>query len=270
MTAGSYLRRPHPDRPCTTFSPTQVVPVDLLLTPIRVESAKARMFIRIGIKRCQHVTDTNPSDLSSPINELQESIVSARIGVFEISGQEPTRISGTCLPLAADGIWPYGYSAYSGEVSQPGPLRSVTAGNQFYAFVQIGRLPDSGPLADSLPIDLPLNTLLPLDAARYRDLNRHATQLSHCTLPITIGSVSEPQGAMHFFPWSDLSLSHGPRLIEGGSFSSENGWLVPPPPYIAQADPDAQPDRLVITTLPGTIEQNSKCDTAEELDQDHV
>lgn len=225
------------------------------------------MFIRIGIKRCQHVTNTEGGDPSSPVNELQESIVSARIGVFEISGQEPTRISGTILPLSTDGIWPYGYSTYSGEVSQPGSSSSVTAGNQFYAFVQIGRLPDTGPMSESLPVDLPLNRLLPLDAARYRDLNRHATQLSHCTLPVTIGSVSEPQGAMHFFPWSDLSLSHGPRLIEGGSFSSENGWMVPPPAYVAQAPPEPLSDRLVITTLVGQTSHDTKSETGE-MDQE--
>jgi hypothetical protein len=227
------------------------------------------MFIRIGIKRCQHVTNLDVSDPKNLINELQENLVSARIGIFEISGQEPTRISGTCLPLAVDGIWPFGYSTYSGEVSQPGPFRSVTAGNQFYAFVQIGRLPDTGPLSAALPVDLPLNRLLPLDAARYRDLNRHATQLSHCTLPITIGSVSEPQGAMHFFPWSDLSLSQGPRLIEGGSFSSENGWLVPPPPYLAQAACSPQPDQLVITTLTKpTSHDDTKCGEDDDLDRE--
>ena len=229
------------------------------------------MFIRVGIKRYQHVTlqDSDPKD---PVNELHENLVSgARIGIFEISGQEPTRISGTCLPLAVDGNWPFGYSTYSGEVPQPGPFRSVAAGNQFYVFVQIGRLPDAGPLAEPLPVDLPLNRLLPLDAARFRDLNRHATQLSHCMLPITIGSVSEPSGAMHYIPWSDLSLSEGPRLIEGGAFSAENGWLVPPPPYLAQPPYIPQPNQLVVTTLAETTRHDDmKSEEGQEEEEVEV
>jgi hypothetical protein len=74
----------HCDSPFTTFSPTQVVPIDLLLTPIQVESAKSRIFIRVGITRCQHVTYAE-DDPKNPINELHENLVSARIGIFDLS-----------------------------------------------------------------------------------------------------------------------------------------------------------------------------------------
>ena len=225
------------------------MPIQLKLTPSGVTSAKAKLFVRVGIKRRQHITNMGANYMGRTINDQEENIVSARIGVFEISGQNPTLISGIRLALSVGDVWPFGYSTHAGEVQHPGPLRNITASNEFYAFVQIGRLPDSLPHVEGSAPEIPLNRLLPLDTARFRDLNPHATQLSHCTLPITIGSVAEPRGAMHYHAWSDLSLEGGARLVEGGSFSSENGWLVPPPSYLKDAQPDAESGQIIITTL---------------------
>jgi len=243
-----------------------VVPIELKLTPSGVTSAKAKLFIRVGIKRRQHITNMGPTYLGRAIDDQEETIVSARIGVFEVSGQNPTLISGIRLALSVGDAWPFGYSTHAGDVQHPGPLNTISASNEFYAFVQIGRLPDSLPHVEGSAPEIPLNRLLPLDTARFRDLNPHATQLSHCTLPITIGSVAEPRGAMHYHAWSDLSLEGGARLIEGGSFSSENGWLVPPPSYLKDAQPDAESGQIVITTLEEGVQDGECSESGSDMD----
>ncbi|WWD21729.1 hypothetical protein CI109_106216 [Kwoniella shandongensis] len=56
-------------------------------------------------------------------------------------------------------------------------------------------------------------------------------------IPIVVGSVSEPRGAMHNVRWSDLQLDRNAsgtevgRMISGESTTCENGWIIPPPSY---------------------------------------
>jgi hypothetical protein len=234
-------------RPCTTFAPSQIIPIDLKLIPSHVTSAKAMMFIRIGIKRTRHVRTLNTDNPPRIVDDQEDVIVTARMGIFEVSGQKPTRISGIRLHLSTGNVWSHGYSTNTGACKYEDPLKDATASNEFYAFVQIGRLPDSMPHTASFFPELPPNQLLPFDTARYRDLSPYATALSHCTLPITIGSVAEPRGALHYRTWIDVS--QGDVVREGG-FSSENGWMVPPPSYPKPGEaPRLFSDGIVIETL---------------------
>jgi hypothetical protein len=245
-------------RPCTTYSPTQIIPIDLTLYPTQVASARALVFVRVGIKRRQRISNAEDDEMMPPIDDDTEDIISARVGLFEVSGQEPTKLSGIQLPLSSDDDgWSYGYSTHAGRVSYPSVLRKITATNQFFAFVQVGRLPERMPNASEEFQHLPLNKLLPIDAVRYRDFNQTQTKLAHATIPIVIGSVSEPRDAMHYSAWSDLSLTRGPdnveraHLVEGGSFSNENGWRIPPPAYDDNTSSvQNQIDQVTITILP--------------------
>jgi hypothetical protein len=56
------------------------------------------------------------------------------------------------------------------------------------------------------------------------------------TLPIVVGSVSEPRNAMHNYTWSDLHLDRSSgqevgRVVEGEGKSCEDGWILAPPSY---------------------------------------
>jgi len=54
------------------------------------------------------------------------------------------------------------------------------------------------------------------------------------SVPLTIGSVSEPSGAMHAHTWSEVTLDAAgdpAGLVSGDATTDENGWMCPPPAY---------------------------------------
>lgn len=237
--------------------------MELTLIPRHVASAQAKLFVRVGIKRRQRVSCSGQGDDSPPTDDDVENVVHTRMGIFDVSGQDPTNVSGITLPLSVDGLWTHGYSAFAGKVSfvKNGQLKAnhpsdTAASNQFYVFIQVGRLPDGDVVTRDVLGDLPKNKLLRIDTERVLNLNLPIDQLAQGTVPITIGSVAEPRDAMHYHAWSDITNETNsengsrPALIEGGSFSNENGWLVPPPSYAESINTPSGPcDELTVTTL---------------------
>ncbi|WVW78174.1 hypothetical protein I302_100125 [Kwoniella bestiolae CBS 10118] len=224
-----------------------------------------QVLIRLALVRREHSSLSKQEPLDSQGNGLvvEEEIVS-RWGWIESSSEDKIRLKDIALPLLPDGsnTWKHGMSTMlnvnSSNTSPNGEEPGVSVSSTFHLNVTLAFLsitPGSPVLSDYLPAgfsdanDLPIEIPQPGEfseplspnSAGYFNISKFKRYfpgtVKTLPLPIVVGSVSEPRGAMHNVRWSDLHLSRNSRgrevgrMIHGESLSMENGWMVPPPSY---------------------------------------
>ncbi|WWD07389.1 hypothetical protein V865_005487 [Kwoniella europaea PYCC6329] len=226
-----------------------------------------QVLIRLALVRREHSSLSKQEPLDSQGNGLviEEEIVS-RWGCIESSLEEKIKLKNIALPLLPHGstTWKHGMSTMlnvNSSTTSPCPESEepgVSVSSTFHLNVTMAFLsikPGSPVLTDYLPAGFSDLENVPISIPRSGEFSEPLSPNSPgyfnisqfrrffpgtvktLPLPIVVGSVSEPRGAMHNIRWSDLHLSRNARgrevgrMIHGESLSMENGWMVPPPSY---------------------------------------
>jgi hypothetical protein len=207
----------------------------------------------MALVRREHATH-NPEDLRDRDGTkglIKEVEILNRYAWFEsVDGQEVV-IPRAVLPLMPQQTaWTHGYSTVLnvGPMTDSLETEMIAVSSTFhlaitFAFLAIS--PDTPTLSEL--VDRPLPPLgvwsepTLAHSKHYLGLDifkrNFPGSVRTLPLPIVIGSVSEPRGAMHLHRWSDLHLygsSPGAqvgRMVDGEAYSCENGWIEPPPCY---------------------------------------
>ncbi|KAL7419122.1 hypothetical protein Q5752_005958 [Cryptotrichosporon argae] len=283
---GPLARRPNsrwtiqPSLPTSSYSPTSVIPISLIMTPPPVLGSCAfHILVRLSLHRQERSNLFLPAGAESTEPEVvSDTEISSRWLWLDTrtfsdgagTGTDtprPVVLSDLALPVMCDGRWPHGFSTML-HVDPPAHTsgahaQSIAVSSTFHVGITIAFMPvsDDRTVLDALalapaPGAAPLrpgelSTPMPpshphalsVDAVRRRIPGTCRT----LTLPVVIGSVSEPRGAMHAHRWQDVvddaasaDTAATPtgrrrqaaiRTVEGESVSCENGWMVPPPAY---------------------------------------
>lgn len=264
---GNYRWSVKPFLPTTTFSPTSTIPLELEFTPPpELPEQEYQILIRLSLIRREHTSldGSGPVDPNSNEQLRQDREVVVRWGWIEADGHSSVRIPNLTLPLMTGSTWDHGFST----MLNVGSARSqyghnhvtehtgISVASTFHLNITLAFLPlHSGPGRSSLPASLrhalPAHVAAHLQApgvfSAVQDADecvlglgelRRSFQGTVRTLPIpvVVGSVAEPMGAMHTTRWSDLHLEQRDgrergRMIHGEAISCEDGWLCPPPSY---------------------------------------
>ncbi|CDZ98082.1 hypothetical protein [Phaffia rhodozyma] len=256
--------------PTTTFSPTSIVPIDLVLSqqsltgysatnsstrPIRPTGeiiVKAIVSRREAFLQSHSIPTMEEVDMSGIVGE--EEII-ASWGRFDLAFLSCSE-DGKQLMLPRLNI-PLGYDHNHPSSSSPtgwthGFTTSLTVSaaqddsdmsfapiythcsSRFYVSLHIAYSPT--PTSSTRAPPNMFRTLSPLSRTHIPSqfLSRSLV------FPITIGSVGEPQGARHQRTWRELYIdrteSDGqsderPRMVRGSAIDEDGSWIVPPPPY---------------------------------------
>lgn len=245
-----------PELPTTAFSPTSVIPLKLNLKPPTEGTGQAyQVLIRISLLRREHSSLSTPVDPSTQMGLVSESEVSVRWGWVTCTDEAEVDLDTIELPLTLPGSsWRQGYSTHLnvGAAGTDSSTCSISVSSTFHVCCTVAFLPLSTGSHD-ITHYLPQSALDILPPQGVFTAVEHGLQpslpMSHLKrswpgtiktlpLPVVIGSVSEPRGAMHTTRWSDLMLSgqgegETGRLIHGEGISCEDGWILPPPDYEA-------------------------------------
>ncbi|WVF69538.1 hypothetical protein IAT40_004316 [Kwoniella sp. CBS 6097] len=225
-----------------------------------------QVLIRLSLVRREHssLSNAEPRDAAGYGLVHEEEIVS-RWGWIESSSEDKIKLKDIALPLMPSGVstWRHGMSTMLnvGPAANGGE-EGISVSSTFHMNVTLAFLsitPGSPVLSDYLPAGFssasPVHIPPPghfsepiaststsshhgegyLNLARFK--RSFPGTIKTLPLPIVVGSVSEPRGAMHNTRWSDLHLERNAggreigRMIHGEGVSCENGWIMPPPSY---------------------------------------
>ncbi|WRT64529.1 uncharacterized protein IL334_001461 [Kwoniella shivajii] len=266
----------HPYIPTTAYSPTSIIPFTISLTPpsmsdllldipseFKAVQPTSQVLVRLALVRREHssLSTHELRDAQGNGLVLEEEIVS-RWGWVESSSDDKIKLRDITLPLMPNGesTWKHGMSTMlnvgqsTNHTSQSEEGISVSSTfhlNITLAFLSITSgstvlsdyLPSAFSSQSTISIPPPGEFSQPLSPGsegyfNISDFKRSFPgTIKTLPLPIVVGSVSEPRGAMHNIRWSDLHLETNSRgretgrMIHGESTSMENGWMVPPPCY---------------------------------------
>ncbi|WWC59726.1 uncharacterized protein I303_102288 [Kwoniella dejecticola CBS 10117] len=276
-----------------------------------------QVLIRIALVRREHSSLSNNEPLNSQGNGLVvEEEITSRWGWTETSSssasREKLKLKNVMLPLMPKGVstWKSGMSTMLNVgPSTNGQEQGVGVSSTFHLNITLAFLsitPGSPTLLDYIPAGFTSKTESDLE----NEAKENQNQIPQCgefsepissgdtrkgyfsiaqfkkyfpgtiktlPLPIVVGSVSEPRGAMHSVRWSDLHLSRNARgrevgrMIHGESLSMENGWMVPPPcyndaiksaPYEYKVDTEPIPPSRLETTSMEEMSEDIEMDTS--------
>lgn len=232
----------HPRIPTTAYSPTSVIPIELTITPPQTEDDGAidgladddtAVLVRVSLVREELVEAGTTSSTCT--------VVSTRIGWERVGpNRQPVTIRPT-LPLNVGSTWRYGFTTVLAIDGGP-DAHPVNVSSKFHLHIDSVFLPASAPrqLGFGGPGLRPPVGGSDAQSRAWARIERRAPSTS-CSLsiPIVVGSVSEPRDAMHAHRWSDLQLDEqgdGGTMIDGEAFSCEDGWLSAPPSYAEAID----------------------------------
>jgi hypothetical protein len=261
MGVKGVTRRPNyrwtvsPELPTTAFSPTSNIPLRLILTPpIESIGQTYQTLIRLSLLRREHSSLATPVDPATQMGLVSENEVSVRWGWMTCRDDEELDLANIDLPITLPGTsWNHGYSTHLnvGAAGIDNSPSSISVSSTFHLCCTLAFLPTS-PGSPTLEQFLPQSALdllpppgvftdaepgSPFSSLPMSYLKRTwPGTVKTLPLPIVIGSVSEPRGAMHTSRWSDLMLSGNGdgetgRMIHGEGVSCEDGWILPPPDY---------------------------------------
>jgi hypothetical protein len=236
----------------TTYSPTSTIPLKLVLTPPAEPVGQTyHVLVRIALIRREHFTN-NADDLRDRDGRkglAKEEEILHRYAWFESHG-ESIDIANAHLPIMhGETAWAHGYSTVLNVGPPPNSpgADQIAVSSTFHVATTMAFLAvhPEGPTLDQLAGRelLPMGQWSPPTPANspnrlsVSNLKRNFPgAVRTLPLPVVIGSVSEPRGAMYMSSWWDLQLvSNGERevgrVIEGEAITSENGWIDPPPCY---------------------------------------
>ncbi|WVQ98309.1 hypothetical protein IAU59_005432 [Kwoniella sp. CBS 9459] len=227
-----------------------------------------QVLIRLALVRREHSSHSivEPRDATGHGLVHEEEIV-ARWGWIEASSEDKIKLKDIALPLMPSGVstWRHGMSTMLnvGPTANGGE-EGISVSSTFHMNVTLAFLsitPGSPVLFDYLPAAFssasPVSIPPPGEFSEPMATSHHGHGHGHTEgclnmarfkrsfpgtiktlpLPIVVGSVSEPRGAMHNTRWSDLHLERSAggrevgRMIHGEGLSCENGWIMPPPSY---------------------------------------
>ncbi|WVR04840.1 hypothetical protein IAU60_001852 [Kwoniella sp. DSM 27419] len=242
---------------------------DLFLSPGQViPQARYQILIRLALIRREHssLSQREPRDAAGHGLVSEQEIIS-RWGWIESNSPGKIKLRDVTLPLMSRGVstWKHGMSTMLnvGPAANGGE-EGISVSSTFLLNVSLAFLPLSPgspvlgdylsaalstrcshgtPSAESAlvipPVGVFTEPTAPGDADHF-DMAAFKRCFPGTTktlpLPIVVGSVSEPRGAMHAVRWSDLHLerhngTETGRMIHGEGVTSENGWIMPPPSY---------------------------------------
>ncbi|WWC68184.1 uncharacterized protein I206_102107 [Kwoniella pini CBS 10737] len=267
----------HPHIPTTTYSPTSTIPFSISLSPpsiaelqnqldlpegYQLSQPTTQILIRIALVRREHCSLSIIEPLDSQGNGLvTEEELNSRWGWIESSSQDKIKLRNIVLPLMPKEVrtWNSGMSTMLNvgpsihDQEQGVGVSSTFHLNVTLAFLSLTQ--GSPSLMDYLPAGFNDKTIEDIIIPKCGEFSEpsspnqegyfNISKFKKCfpgtvktlPLPIVVGSVSEPRGAMHNVRWSDLHLSRNSsgrevgRMIHGETLSMENGWMVPPPSY---------------------------------------
>lgn len=224
-----------PSIPTSTFSPSSIIPLDLtLLPPLSSDVPPSGvLFVKASLIRREHVfySAIAPSAADEDRGLIMEEELASSSETFDFTGVSLPSISPAGLILPQITL-PLGYGSTCSSLWNSGFTTSLTVSPDSMAGVgaQVhshcsSRFFLSIHVAHSLPSSLEVDTAVP----------RSKTLL----VPITIGSVGEPQGARHRRTWRELYLERDDdgrgeergRMVSGSAIDEESGWMCPPPSY---------------------------------------
>lgn len=201
--------------PTGTYSPTSVIPLELAIHPPVEKRPRSDAHSSAGMTAAMQISLIQEERIGETV--IGSRTVASRVDFQPI--EDDVTMLRPVLPLPPN--WTYGFSTVL-VVDEDDEL--VRVSSTFHIRIDVLFLPTPSNITSWTEIErdapLPPRTL---------------------TIPIVIGSVAEPRGAMHTHRWSDLQLDDGGdrgRMVEGEAISCEDGWILPPPSY-ARAIEDA-------------------------------
>ncbi|KAL1407032.1 hypothetical protein Q8F55_006445 [Vanrija albida] len=225
-----------PSLPTSTYSPTSAIPLRLRVLP--PGGGPRAVLLRLGLVR-------NEASDGEAGCERRAVDVSARWGW--VCPAQATTVTAA-LPIMTGATWDHGFSTV---LNVHGARGATVASSTFCLVVQAVFLADDdGGLAHFLDalgegrlaegeFSAPLPGCAARKAAWDALVRDHAAAQRTISIPVILGSVSEPRGALHAHHWSDLHIGADggrARMIEGEAFSSEDGWMCAPPTYSQALD----------------------------------
>lgn len=227
-----------PSLPTSTYSPTSSVPLQLCIEP-PLEGAPRRVILRISLVRRER-SDAQRATVD----------VSTAWGWVRPTAGATTTVRHA-LPIMTAPTWAHGFSTVLNVDAAHGTSGATTVvSSTFHLLVQAVFLRDDEELSTWFD-ELGGEQLDEGQFSRARGgtaderaqwdalVARHAAAQRTLSLPVILGSVSEPRGALHAYHWSDLQLGAAGepgRMVEGEAFSSEDGWMCAPPTYSQALD----------------------------------
>lgn len=239
-TAGTVRWVINPSIPTTSYSPTSRIPLELTITPPQAEEDghvdgggdETAVLVRVSIVREERV--------DSGVASSVRSIVSTRVG-WEPVGRDPVTLHPH-LPVMTGNTWRHGFSTVL-AIDGGADANPVHVSSKFYLRIDTVLLPVSAPrqLGFGAPGLHPPMAGSDAESRAWARIERRAPATSRSlSIPIVIGSVSEPRDALHAHRWSDLQLDEGGegggRMVNGETFSCEDGWMLAPPSYSEALD----------------------------------
>ncbi|OCF33796.1 hypothetical protein I316_04508 [Kwoniella heveanensis BCC8398] len=231
-----------------------------------------QILIRLALVRREH-SSLSPAETRDAAGHglVHEEEIVSRWGWIESSSEDKITLKDIALPLMPLGVstWRHGMSTMLNvgpAASANGGEEAISVSSTFHMNVTLAFLsitPGSPVLSDYLPaafssaspvhIPPPGVFTQPMASSSRHHAHTHSGSAGYLNmarlkrsfpgtiktlpLPIVVGSVSEPRGAMHNTRWSDLHLERNAggrevgRMIHGEGVSCENGWIMPPPSY---------------------------------------
>jgi hypothetical protein len=235
-----------PSLPTSTYSPSSTIPLDLtILSPSNFASSSpaspsGTLHVKATLIRREHVfhSSTAPTAHDEDRGLVKEEEVVTISSSFALDGLSSSLSSldggnkGISLPQisipigygpASTSLWSSGFTTsltvspdLITSIDQPAQVHSHCSSRFFLAVALIHSLSHSYPTSSS-------------EAGQTRNL----------LIPLTIGSVGEPEGARHRRTWRELYLERGDdgrgeetgRMVSGSGIDEEQGWMCPPPSY---------------------------------------
>lgn len=247
-----------PSLPTSAYSPSSNIPLDLTLVASSPSSTSDKtgrpltgeLLIRATLLRREHVyhSETMPSPADEERGLVKEEEILSSSGRFDLASLNigpdgQIQLPRLNLPVGYGPrarLWTKGFTtsltispdASSTSESSPSSPIHTHCSSRFYLSLHLAFCPVStshtpasnvfsNPSSSRSPMEIPLNLKPRL-----------------LLIPITIGSVGEPQGARHRRGWRELYLERENgsgeergRMISGVAVDDEGSWLVAPPSY---------------------------------------
>ncbi|WOO84741.1 uncharacterized protein LOC62_06G008254 [Vanrija pseudolonga] len=228
-----------PSLPTSTYSPTSSIPLQLRIEPPPEGSAR-RALVRVSLVRRER-SDAQRATID----------VSSAWGWVRPAAGTATTVR-YALPIMTAATWAHGFSTVLNVDAAHGSGGGMTVivSSTFHLLVQAVFLADDEALGawfeelGEQPFESGQFSRARAGAADDKAawdalVARHSAAQRTLSLPVILGSVSEPRGALHAYHWSDLLLGadgSAGRMVEGEAFSSEDGWMCAPPTYSQALD----------------------------------
>ncbi|EIW71065.1 hypothetical protein M231_03536 [Tremella mesenterica] len=262
--------------PTAAYSPSEQIPININLTPPQEQptgkyAEKYHIFIKASLTRREHssISPPSPPPSSVPLPQptknaaglylIGEEEICSSWGWVESNDISTIHLPNLILPLVSSGqSWEYGFSTVL-NVGNQSYVQDSTRNNQnsngvsisstfqinvVTAFLSLPLHSKKSKITDFIPFLPPMGIFtqpgLSPDKLKMNVMKRYFSgTIKNHSISITVGSVSEPRGAMQSTCWSELQLDRTEdgretgtgRMVAGRSTTSENGWILPPPSY---------------------------------------